>query len=202
MSQRTEDLDELAAQRGWVYTDGEQDLADRYAGSPFGQGWGPKIGESVVGEFRGRPFVTYEYAYHTTSSFGTGSSTSTHRLTVTAMTAPGAGAELQIARRGIKQRVLSLFGKRDLPVGDASFDRAFVVRTGASTGAEEFARTVLDPGVRSWPAESYRRPLRFTGNEILAWQSGKPKAADVVATLDHLAGLVERIPGHAWRSPG
>ena len=39
---------------------------------------------------------------------------STHRLTVTTMAAPGTGAELQVARQGLVQRVRGLFGKHDL----------------------------------------------------------------------------------------
>lgn len=199
---RTAALDALVSAQEWTQAEGDRTLLDRFRGAPLGQGWGEKVTLVVSGEHRSHRFTAFEHAYNTTSSFGTGASTSTHRNIVIAVETPGPGLGLHIGAEHIGRRILSLFGARDFELGDDPFDRRFHVRVDDGEDAEAFARAVLNPDLRAWltGAEGGRRdPFRFAGAQAITWHSGRMTAGRLIEGLDYLSEILDRVPATAWR---
>jgi len=67
-AKRREDFAGLAAYRGWSYAQRDDRWTSRFTGSPFDQGHNRQAGNVVVGQFQGRGFAAFDYAYYTTQS--------------------------------------------------------------------------------------------------------------------------------------
>ena len=80
----------FATGRGWVYREKNNNLTERYLGTPFGQGFGKQAEHVLTGSHRGRSLVAFEYSYKEHQGSGKNRRTVTYRNTVLALETPAA----------------------------------------------------------------------------------------------------------------
>lgn len=189
--ERGEALRVWARDRGWGYDRERPELVDRFVGAPFKQGPSDARALHVLSaQHRGRRVLAYEYSYSVCAG-GRGRAR-VHRFCVVAvLTPPTAMLEVRAGDAGCGSP-----GGRGVRVGDEAFTEVFGVRG----DDEAFAVAVLDSRVRAWLLErpDERAPFRFVGDHLLTWDEGGLEAEAVVARVDVLVDLLERIPTETW----
>lgn len=188
----------FAASRGWVYRERDDALADRYLGTPFGQGFGRKAEHVLAGPHRGRSLVAFEYTYKEQHGSGKNRRTVTYRNTVVALGTPAPRPTLEVSREGIGRKLLGLVGIRDLQLESEEFNKSFRIRT----EDDKFAYDVLHPRTMEWMLADQRcrdQPFRFERADLLTWRQGSVDPHSVVWMLDYLCDVLDRVPGFVWK---
>jgi hypothetical protein len=185
----------LARDRGWTYRPTSPDPLDRF-GTDYPYSIWPAQ-DVITGTHRGRPFWCFEGA--TTDPPGGGPGY--RRLFV--VERRSSGPTLKVSRRWGYRHLREPTGTSQVELADPAFEAQFQV----STDDAAYARTVLDPPLRSWLLDTgpVGLVLRFTGASLVTWQNPRLTARSVERTLDYLCDVLDRVePGAAGggRSPG
>jgi hypothetical protein len=148
-------------------------------------------GEMFVGDFRGRGLCVLEYTYTTSSD----DSQRTVTVHVVALNLPVALPPLTLTKdSGLKR----MFGGRDLELELAAFNDAFRV----SCADDRYASAVLHPRMMEWMLFNRGLEWQFAGNALVSWGHGSFTVRDVLARLEAMAGLIDRIPPYVVRDYG
>jgi hypothetical protein len=188
----------FAAQRGWHYRERDDSLASRYAGTPFGRGFGQQAKHVLVGAHRGRELVAFEYSYKESEGSGKNKRTVTYQNTVVALNTPAPRPTLEVSREGIGRRLLGMVGIRDLQLESEDFNKSFHIRT----DDDKFAYDVLHPRTMEWMLGDERcrdLPFRFERADLLTWRAGTIDLAVLGWMLDYLCDVLDRVPSFVWK---
>ncbi|MEU7659947.1 hypothetical protein [Streptomyces lincolnensis] len=191
-------LRRLAPERGWTYTAHTQGQIDQYCGvGPF-----PRSGENLsafhytTGEFRGRPFIYFEYRYNNPMSGG--EVAERKQLIVESVffvKAPGSGPKVEIYRPG---RLDALMDRRTkIQLGEPEFDQKFSIATRDEAAVRDLLSGGLVPFLLSDP-RAEDSPVALRGDDLFTWYTGTLSPQAVDERLNYLCDVLERIPAQAW----
>jgi hypothetical protein len=148
-------------------------------------------GEMFAGQFRGRGMCVLDYTYST----GAGRGQRTRVAHVVALNLPVALPPLTVSKDSGLERA---FGGRDLELENQAFNDAFRI----SCVDDRFASAVLHPQMMEWMLFNGGLEWQFAGNALVSWGDGSFVVQDVLARLEAMHGLIERIPPYVFRDYG
>lgn len=192
---RREALQQLAAQRGWSYTERDDRWCHRFDGSPFGQGHNRQARNVLEGHHDGRPFVGFDYVYHTTET-STDSEGRTqrrevsHPYSVLGLHIGGSVPSLQVTPEGFFGRMVGKLMNSDIELESEEFNRAFTV----SSQERKFAFDVLHPRLMEFLLTQRDVAWRTTGTDILTIESGRHDLADIDRRLRVIDHILDTLP--------
>ena len=195
---RVAELTSWAQANGWIYAERADELADRFVGVPFGQGFGRTVRHQLSTTIGGRPVVAFEYSYKERRGSGKDRRTVTYTFELVATTTPAARPTLQVTHEHFGTRILDAVGLDDLQLESEEFNREFRI----STDDEKFAYDVLHPRTMEWMlADPRARELafRFERSDILTWESGRLNPQRAAWAASYLLDLVDRVPEFVWK---
>jgi hypothetical protein len=188
-----------AVGNGWRYLERDDELAQRYLGTPFGRGFGRRARHVLHGTYRGRELVAFEYVYKENQGSGNDRRTVTYRNTVVALGTPAARPTLELGREGFGRKLLGLVGVRDLQLESEQFNKTFHIRA----ENDRFAYDVLHPRTMEWMLADQRcrdLPFRFERSDLLTWRTGAIDPGTAQWMLDFLCDVLDRVPTFVWTS--
>lgn len=188
----------LAAGRGWHYTERDRGLANRFEGTPFGEGHSRDAKHVLTGTFRDRPLLAFEYSYKETRGSGKDRKTVTYHYTVVSIGLPAPKPTLQVTREGWGRKLLGLVGIRDLQLESEAFNKTFHIHT----TNDRFAYDVLHPRMMEWMLAdqwALSTPFRFERADLLTWAEGPFDPSYVDGYLNYLCDVLDRVPSFVWK---
>lgn len=191
-----EALTALATARGWSFTERDDDVLAGFGGAPFGTGSRRRARNVLRGRHGDRDMVAFDFSYQTSRSNANGSrSSQTHRFTVCALTLPARVPELELTGENALTRIGGALGMADLELESEAFNRRYVVRAADA----RFAYDVLHSRTIQALLDRPTTDVRMSGDAVVSWDSGRQTPEHLLATLDHLALLVDGVPEWVWR---
>jgi hypothetical protein len=188
-----------ATSNQWQFTASDDSWCDRWQGEPFGEGDHRRAVNVVTGQWKDRPFSSFDYSYQTHSSDGKGNrTTTTHRYAVTALHLPAYLPRLQVGPESLLSRVGHAFGMSDIELESEDFNRAFRV----TATDPKFASDVLAPRTMQMLMSHPGLSWRIEGVDVICWQGGEQRPADVMEALATMAAIVDGIPSFVWHDHG
>jgi hypothetical protein len=186
-----------AHERGWSFTGEDNRLLERYRPSSGLHLYRPGhaapftsaeslVANVVSGGRRGWPVLAFEYYYVAKGE-------RRYRVVAIPLSVSTPRLEVRSWRRYGTRTLRRIAGTRRLRLGDAEFDRAFLVHT----DAPGFARAVLTPDVR----RIVDLPVKFEDGEIFTYQELSADPDGHLDLADYLIDILERVPEEAWRHP-
>jgi len=188
----------LATERGWRYTERDRGLANRFTGTPFGEGHGRDARHVLRGSFRDREVLAFEYSYKETTGSGNDRRTETYHHTVVSIGLPAPKPTLQVNREGLGRKLLGFVGVRDLQLESEEFNKTFHIRA----EDDKFAYDVLHPRMMEWMLADQRAmsiPFRFERGDLVTWNEGKIDVSEVDWMLNYVCDVLERVPPFVWK---
>jgi Protein of unknown function (DUF3137) len=193
------ELTAAAAERGWKYDREDRGRVHRFKGTPFGEGRNRMARHILLGPYRGRTMLAFEYSYQELEGSGDRRRTKTYRFTVVGIGIPSPRPTLEITREGWGRKLLGMVGVRDLQLESEDFNKTFHIRA----ENDKFAYDILHPRMMEWMLADQRTlsiPFRFERGDLVVWTDGPIS----LAGLDHLANyacdILDRTPGFVWKS--
>lgn len=192
-------LDAWLAARGWHRQPADRSLVSRWRGSPFGTGDSRKVTDVVAGTFQGRDLTSFVYSYETSSTDSDGKrTTTTHTFHVVTLQLPAFLPDLEVTPESIGSRLATAFGKTDLDVESAEFNKRFAVRaTDLAVG-----HAILNPRLVERLLRDDRVPWRIEGTTVLTWSAGRTDLQRFDARIALLAAIADAVPRHVWLDHG
>jgi hypothetical protein len=176
-----------AAQLGWYPAPPSPWLVEVTAGL-FQRG---KAGEMVAGAFRDRGVCVLDYSYTTTSPNGQGQN---HDCHLVALNLPVALPPLTL---DAESKLARLIG-RDLELESKAFNDAFRI----TCADNRYASAVLHPRMMEWMLMNPGLRWHLAGNSLVSWGSGLWTLPDILARLEAMSGVIDRIPPFVLRDYG
>ena len=93
---------------------------------------------------------------------------------------------------------MGLVGVRDLQLESEEFNKAFHIRA----DDDKFAYDILHPRMMEWMLFNRGLEWQFAGNALVSWGHGSFTVRDVLARLEAMNGLIDRIPPYVLRDYG
>lgn len=196
---RREALAALAHARGWTYTERDDRWQTRFEGSPFGLGHDQRCSNVLQGAYDGRPFVAFDFVYHTTETSTTGKTTTTrkvaHPFGIVAVDMGAAFPALAVTPEGLIGRFIGRLTNRDIELESEDFNRAFTV----TCPDRKFASDVLHPRMMVLLLQHPESAFRFDGTWILDVEAGTVPLDGIEPRLQRVDSVVDQIPEFVWR---
>lgn len=193
-----------AEENGWSWRASDRSLVSRWSERPFGTGAVRRATEVVSGPASagsGRLAVSFRYSYQTPDS-GDGSGPRVHEYHVVAVMLPAALPQLDLVPANLGTRIATALGGQDIVFESDDFNRRWRVTSPDLRLAHDVVhpRTMarlLEPDVADLR-------LRFAGDALLSWTSGRPRLDTVRWTAARLDEMIDLVPPYVWqdRSPG
>lgn len=188
---------QACATRGWTYVPRDDRLIERWAGSPFQQGFGRRTSGVVQGVDAKRPFTTFTYHYKTEQADGEGQrTTANHTYCVLAVETGARMPELDVKPENVLTRAFGRLTNSDIQLESDTFNRAFSV----SCSDRRFASDVLHPRLmEALLAVEEQVPWRLQGSDLLvvANTSNSIEQIDRALATAHL--VLDSIPAFLWQ---
>jgi hypothetical protein len=175
-----------AAQLGWYPAPPNPWLVE-VAARLFQRG---RAGEMVTGGFRDRGVCVLDYSYKT----GQGQTTSTNHCHLIALSLPVALPPLTLAPESTLARLTG----RDLELESKAFNDAFRI----TCTDNRYASAVLHPRMMEWMLVNPGLRWQLAGNTLVSWGAGLWTLPDVLARLEAMNGVIDRIPPFVLRDYG
>lgn len=197
---RREAFQALATQRGWSYVPRDDSWTDAFRGAPFGNGHDRRATNVLRGEYDGRPFVAFDYVFHTTetSTDAEGRTTTreqAHPFTVVAVDTGVALPALEVTPETFFARTLGKLLVRDIQFESEDFNRAFTVQCPDL----KFAFDVLHPRMMEFLLAHRDAAFRFDGHSVIAVRNGRASVAEIDGSLGLVDAVLDRVPDFVWR---
>lgn len=192
---RREAFQAWARSRGWTYSERDDSFAERFDGTPFGQGDSREARNVVQGKHEGRPVIAFDYSYQTHSTDSKGNrTTTTHRFNVVAVGLPAALPTLQVASEGLFGSIGRALGFHDIELENEQFNKRFKV----TSGDRKFAYDVLNPRTMELLMAETGPAWRIERGDLLGWERGRLEPALIERQLSFLCRLADGIPRFVW----
>ena len=176
-----------AAQSGWTLAPPNPWLTD-VAARLFTYG---EPGEMFAGEFRGRGMCVLDYAFSTGGANGQPQRRIAHLV---ALNLPVPLPPLTLTKESAFQRLAG---------GDQEFEnQAFNDRFRVDCADDRFASAVLTPRMMEWMLFNGGLEWQVAGNALVSWGDNSFVVRDVLARLEAMQGVIERIPPYVYRDYG
>jgi hypothetical protein len=188
--ERTQALVAYAAARGFLFHPDGTGLEDRFGGEPFQRGRRRRATQVLEGTHRGWPFVAFDYSYVTSN----GKSSTTHQFSVVSLHLGVRTPMLQVRPQSAFGRFFSDAFGTDYHIGFPPFDDAFHIRTDST----DLAHDVLNEAFCRRLLAAPDRALRFEGDSLLLFRSGRHDPAEVDAVLAQGSELLALVPAAVW----
>ncbi|GAA0621826.1 hypothetical protein GCM10009534_66400 [Kribbella sandramycini] len=147
-------------------------------------------GEMFAGDFRGRGLCVLEYRYTTSN----GKSSQTHTVHLVALNLPAALPPLTVSHDSALRRAFSA----DIELESQAFNDAFRV----DCQDQRYASAVLHPRLMEWMLANPALEWQLAGNALVSWAYGAFAIPDLLARLEALQGVLDRIPPFVLRDYG
>jgi hypothetical protein len=188
-----------ALKNNWQIVPEDDSQCARWAGPPFNEGDHRRARNVLSGEWRGRPFVSFDYSYETHSSNSKGGQTTqVHRYAVSALALPTWLPRLQVTPENTLTRIGNALGHTDIELESEDFNRAFRV----TANDPKFASDVLTPRTMQLLLGRPHFSWRIEGADILCWQSGEQQPVAVNNAVNTLVDVIDGIPSFVWHDHG
>ncbi|TGO05924.1 hypothetical protein [Serinibacter arcticus] len=188
--ERTQALVAYAAARGWLFHADGTGLEDRFGGEPFQRGRRRRASQVLEGTHRGWPFIAFDYTYVTSN----GKNSTTHHFSVVSLHLGVRTPMLQVRPQSAFGRFFSDAFGTDYHIGFREFDDAFHIRTDST----ELAHDVLTEAFCRRLLAAPERALRFQGDSLLLFRTGRHDPAEVDAVLEQGSELLALVPAPVW----
>ena len=196
---RREEFAQFALGRGWIYRASDDSWAQHWGGTPFGQGDHRRAANVLTGDWQDRQFAAFDYSYQTHTTDGKGHrSTTTHRFGICAVRMPGPLPRLEVTHENLLDRVGHAFGLQDIELESEEFNRRFRV----TCSEAKFASDVLHPRLMEYLVAHGTVAWRMEGTDLLCWDSGQHRPAEVLERLSLLDGILDAVPSFVWHDHG
>lgn len=196
---RREAFSAFATQNGWQYVAEDHRWVNQWGGDPFRTGDHRRARNVITGERDGRRIVAFDYSYETHSTDSEGRrQTQTHRFGVCAVSLAGQLPTLQITSEGVFAKLGHMLGFDDIEFESEDFNRKFRV----TSDDRKFAFDVVHPRMMEYLLARGDVAWRLEGDTIYCWDGGQHKPVEVMARLEFLDGIGDRIPDFVWRDRG
>ncbi|MDP3892477.1 DUF3137 domain-containing protein [Nocardioides sp.] len=197
---RRDEFAALGAQHGWGYLQRDDQWGRSFTGRPFNQGHNRQSRHVLTGEHDGRPFVAFDFIYHTTerSTNSQGHTTTrevAHPYSVVALRSDTPLPALAVTPEGFFGRLAGRLTNRDIELESENFNRAFTV----TCADRKFAFDVLHPRLMEKLLTYRDLSFRFERHWLLAIHQGKHTAADLMRRVGALDLVLDEIPDFVWR---
>lgn len=185
-----------AAAAGWTYHGTDHTLVHRWRGTPFGVGSARRATEVLSGPVGGSHAVSFRYQYTT----GSGKNRTRHTRHVVAVFLPRLLPVLELTPDGLAAKIVKAFGGQDIRFESEAFNRAWRV----TSDDPRFAHDVVTPRTmeRLMLPDVADTCIRFAGDAVLTWSTGRPRVETIVPRATVLDGLVDAIPPYVWEDRG
>ncbi|UJP40093.1 DUF3137 domain-containing protein [Cellulomonas palmilytica] len=192
-------LDAWLTTRGWTRQPDDRSLVSRWRGSPFGTGDNRKVCDTVAGRFQQHELMSFVYSYETSSTDSDGKrSTTTHTFHVVTLQLPAFLPDLEVTPESVGSRLATAFGKTDLDVESAEFNKRYAVRaTDLAVG-----HAILHPRLVERLLRENRVAWRIEGTTLLTWAPGRTDLQRFDARIALLAAIADAVPRHVWLDHG
>jgi len=193
-------LVEWAAANNWTFEARDDQWCARWQGAPFTEGDHRRACNVLAGQWKGKPFVSFDYTYETHSSDGKGGrSTTTHHYAVSSVQLPTYLPRLQVTPENLLSRLGSAVGiSPDIELESEDFNRAFRVQA----NDPKFASDVLTPRTMQMLLTRPRFSWRIEAADILCWEQGEQQPAEVTARVATMLDVLAGIPSFVWHDNG
>jgi hypothetical protein len=191
---RREAMQAFATARGWRYEQEQPALVDRFAGPPFGTGFGREAYNVLYGSHDGRDLVSFDYTYKTQSSNGKTTTTTTHTFSVLALRMGVAMPALTVDPESFLDRFVGRITGNDIDLESEDFNRAFTV----TCPDRKFASDVLHPQMMEYLLQDPQLGWRFEQDSMLVIARGQRTPEQIDATIEVMDGITDRIPEFVW----
>lgn len=197
---RREGLAALAAQRGWSYVKRDDGWCDAFAEAPFGLGHNRQAKNVLTGQYDGRPFVSFDYIYHTTETDTDSEGRTTrrevsHPYGVAGLDMGVTFPALEVSPEGMFGRLIGRITNSDIELESEDFNRAFTV----NCPDRKFASDVLHPRMMELLMEHQGASFRFDRRWILDCEMGHVDLEQVEPRLQRIDAIVDQIPEFVWK---
>lgn len=198
--QRKDLLAQWAFANNWTIAPVDDSWCTRWVGAPFNEGDHKRAKNVITGAWKNHPFVSFDFSYQTHSSDGRGAtSTQTHHYAVSSVQLPTYLPGLQVTPESALSRLGEAVGlNTDIDLESEDFNRAFRVRA----NNPKFASDVLTPRTMQMLLSRPHFSWRIEGADILCWQQGEQKPAEVTAVVSTMLDVVAGIPSFVWHDYG
>lgn len=185
-----------AAATGWTFHGADATLVGRWHGTPFGVGSARKATEVLSGPVGGRHAVSFKYQYTT----GSGKNRTRHTRHVVAVFLPRLLPVLELTPDGVGAKIVKAFGGQDIRFESEAFNRTWRV----TSEDPRFAHDVINPRTmeRLMLLDVAGTCIRFAGDAVLTWSTGRPAVEQIIPRAAILDGLVDAIPAYVWEDRG
>jgi hypothetical protein len=188
-----------AEQEGWSWRASDRSLVSRWSGRPFGAGAVRRATEVVSGPASvgsGRTAVSFRYTFQTPDP-GDGGGPRVHEHHVVAVMLPATLPPLDLAPANLGTRIATALGGQDVVFESDDFNRRWRVTSPDLRLAHDVVhpRTMarlLEPDVADLR-------LRFAGDALLTWTSGRPRLDTVRWTAARLDEMIDLVPSYVWQ---
>ncbi len=150
-----------------------------------------RANEMFAGDYRGRGMCVLEYVYTTSN----GKTTTTHTVNLVALNLPSALPPLTLSAESGITRMLN---GRDLELESQAFNDRFRI----TCQDERYASAVLHPRMMEWMLLNPGLQWQLAGNALVSFAPAAFTVPDVVARLEAMAGVIDRIPPFVYRDYG
>jgi hypothetical protein len=197
---RREGMAALAAQRGWAYAERDDRWTGAFDGAPFGTGHDRRATNVLTGQYDGRPFVSFDFVYHTTerSTDSQGRTTTrevAHRFGVTGLDMGAAFPALRVVPEGMVGRFFGRLTNRDIELESEDFNRAFTV----TCPDRRFASDILHPQMMVLLLQHPEAAFRLDGRWILDVEDGTVPLEAIEPRLARVDAIVDQVPDFVWK---
>jgi hypothetical protein len=196
---RREGMAALAQARGWTYAERDDRWQTHFDGSPFGLGHDRRCSNVLRGTHDGRPFVAFDFVYHTTQTQTTGKTTTTrevpHPFGIVAIDMGAAFPALEVTPEGFIGRFVGRLTDRDIELESEDFNRAFTV----TCPDRKFASDVLHPRMMELLLRHPESAFRFDRSWVLDVESGTVPLEGIEPRLRRVDAVVDQIPEFVWK---
>lgn len=193
---RREALAAVGAEHGFVVLDDDQleELLGYWQRDswPFDVGHGRRFTFGMRGTWDGRQALICDYQYKTTSGSGKNRSTTTHRVSLSAVQLPVALPTLRVRPEGVFSRAWGAMTDSDIDLEWEEFNRDFVVES----PDRAFATAVLHPRMMEHLVALGDIAFSLEGRDAYMCEPGSHVPENATSKLEVLDGILDRLPPH------
>lgn len=191
---RSEQMQALARQNGWAYTDRDREKRPkRLRGfTPFGQGHSKYAFNIMTGKKDGVDFELFDYHYATTSRSRKNNSTQHHYVKVCTLVMPIEAPGLTIKREHVGHKLLKSVGAGDISFESDAFTRRYWVRC----KDRRFAYDVIDARTMQFLLDNPGWHWEWNGDTLVVHQKGRLKPESAEKLLRTAIAFQKLLPRH------
>ncbi len=189
--QRRQALQKWAASEGLTFDPGRDFTVDEQF--PFAclrQGSRRYAYNLTAGNWRGYPYLGFDYHYETYSYGKHGRRTHHHHFSAVVLKCPIPFRPLFIRPEGFLDKLTEFLGFDDIDFESLEFSRAFYVKS----PDKRWAYDVLHPRTMEFLLNSPRFSLQFDGEYAIAYRSYRFSVEEFEQAAEVLRGIFERLP--------